>query len=94
MDFGYVEILTKGGHIKLTSSGISKIEETLSENADFDIDKFSFEELKSINSKIDSILEAVEKLDIGHEVIFEEIESIILFSKKKISRVGKGDFHP
>lgn len=88
MDFGYVEILTKDGHIKLTSSGISKIEETLSENADFDIDKFSFEELKSINSKIDSILEAVEKLDIGHEVIFEEIESL----RTDAQKLSKKDF--
>lgn len=88
MDFGYVEILTKDGHIKLTSSGISKIEEMLSSDADVDTDKFSIDELKNINSKIDLILEAVEKLDTGHEVIFEEIESL----RTDAQKLSKKDF--
>ncbi len=94
MDFGYVEILTKEGDISLTSLGISKIEEIISEGSELNGDKYSKEELKNINLKIDSILEFLEKLDQGHEIIFDEIESLRAdaqkFSKKDFKSMVLG----
>lgn len=88
MDFGYVEILTKDGAIKITSSGISKIEEFISNDSDITNNKFSTTEIKEINNKIDAIIESLEKLDLGHEVIFEEIDSL----RSDAQKLSKKDF--
>lgn len=88
MDLGYVEILTKEGHIKITASGILKIEELEADKTDKNNDTFSNEELKNLNLKIDAIIEYLEKLDLGHEVIFEEIESL----RNDAQKLSKKDF--
>lgn len=86
-DFGFIEILTKEGHIRLTPAGISEIEKQ--SNSQTSTSKgFSKDELKEINKKIDSIIEYLEKLDLGHEVIFEEIESL----RTDAQKLSKNDF--
>ncbi|MCJ7446116.1 MAG: hypothetical protein MUO72_00310 [Bacteroidales bacterium] len=86
MDLGYVENLTKEGDIELTAYGLQTIEDL--QDDEKAIDKFSYEEIKTIHSKIDIILDTLEKLDLGHEVIFEEIESL----KDDAKKMSKKDF--
>ncbi|MCJ7447154.1 MAG: hypothetical protein MUO72_05660 [Bacteroidales bacterium] len=91
---GFIEMLNLDGEIELTPLGILKIENDVFNFSTNQEDKFSKEELRIINSKIDSILEAIEKLDVGHEVIFEEIESLRVdaqkFSKKDFKSMALG----
>lgn len=86
MDLGYVEILTKDGDIQLTAIGLNTIEE-FQDNTEI-FDNFSNEELKLIHGKVDQILNTLEKLDLGHEIIFDEIESL----KVDAQKMSKKDF--
>ena len=52
------------------------------------MDGFSKKELEEINKKIDHILEKLERIDMGNEVIFDEIESFRNDAKK----LSKKDF--
>ena len=49
---------------------------------------FTSEELKKINLRIESILETIEKLDVGHEIIYDEIESL----RADAQKLSKKDF--
>lgn len=76
------------GEIELTALGVQEIKDNLLNDTSNQNDKFNNEELKIINSKIDSILESLEKLDVGHEVIFNEIESL----RDNAKKLSKKDF--
>lgn len=86
MDLGYVEILTKDGDIQLTPFGLRTIEEFQDDKPNSD--NFSNEEIKTILSKIDQILDSLEKLDLGHEIIYDEIESL----KDDAQKMSSKDF--
>src|SRR5690606_49208 len=47
-----------------------------------DDEEFNMNELIELHSKIDDVLERLEKLGLGQEIIFEEIESLKTKSKK------------
>lgn len=60
----------------------------IGENAIGENAKFSSEELKDVYSKIDTILEELNKLGLGQQIIFEEIESM----KGNATKLSKKDF--
>lgn len=90
---GYIKMLNLDGDIELTELGKQKFEENI-DSSSSDSEQFTKEEIQVINSKLDSILEAVEKLDVGHEVIFDEIDSLRndakKFSKKDFKSMAIG----
>lgn len=54
-----------------------------------DEEDFSIPELVNLSKRIDDVLEHIEKLGMGQEVIFNEIDSL----KEKSKKLSKKDFH-
>ena len=87
-DFEYIKILTKDRDVSLTRIGIEVIEGLNKTEDSKRGEGFSPQEIRDINSKLNKILEEIEKLDLGHEVIFDEIDSL----RNDAKRLSKKDF--
>lgn len=87
-DFNYIQFLTKDRDLCLTINGIELIENINKNEAQNRDEGFSPQEIREINIKLDKILEVIETLDLGHEVIFNEIDSL----RNDAKRLSKKDF--
>lgn len=79
----YISLQNKDGQFQLTASGLDFIEEKiLGDNY------LSKSELKNFDEKLDEILNKLNKLGFGQEIIFDEIEELRVKSRK----FSKSDF--
>jgi len=87
-DSGCIEILDKDGNMRLTSLGIDKVEQELANEPILEDEEFTNEEIIELHRKIDEILNILERLGKGQEIIFDEIEGL----KQKGKVLSKKDF--
>lgn len=98
--FGLIESIGNGEYFwTLTKEGTnaSRIglsnwltrEESTTNNSYNPPDKFTTEEIKSINSKLDELLQKIERLEVGERLIYDDITEEIEDLKKLTHLMGK-----
>ena len=87
----YFWALTKEG-TKASKIGLSNwltIDENTTTNSYSPSDKFTAEEIKSINLKLDELLQKIERLEVGERLMYDDITEEIEELKKLVFVMGK-----